>query len=279
MLTLVRDLHFPEGPRWRDGALYFSDFYRHTVFRMAPDGTLDTVAQVPEQPSGLGWLPDGRLLIVSMLNRRVLRQELDGSLSLHADLTEHAAWHCNDMVVDGIGRAYVGNFGFDSHGGAAPAGANLIAVDPDGKTWVAASDLMFPNGTVITPDQRTLIIGETRAQRLTAFTLGADGRLSERRVWADLGKHFPDGICLDEQGCVWVADPRNNCVLRVAEGGQVQQTIELPLGAFACTLGGEQGRTLYVCAARGSGDIARAERSGCILAIDVDVPACDPASP
>ena len=279
MTTLVRDLHFPEGPRWHDGALYFSDFYRHSVFRMAPDGDLQTVAQVAEQPSGLGWLPDGRMLVVSMLNRRVLRQEHDGTLNVHADLNAHAAWHCNDMVVDQSGRAYVGNFGFDSHGGAEPAGANLIAVEPSGEARVVASDLMFPNGTVITPDGRTLIIGETRANRLTAFSIDAKGGLSERREWASLGAHFPDGICLDAEGCIWVADPRNNCVLRIAEGGHVETKIDLSLGAFACTLGGAEGRTLYVCAAKGSGEIARAERSGCILALDVDVPACSPASP
>ena len=279
MITLVQDLHFPEGPRWRNGELYFSDFYRHSVFCMSADGTLRTVAEVPEQPSGLGWLPDGRMLVVSMLNRRLLRQEPDGTLNLHADLSAHAAWHCNDMVVDASGRAYVGNFGFDSHGGAAPAGANLIAVEPNGDVGVAASDLMFPNGTVITPDGGTLIIGETRAKRLTAFTIDPNGKLSDRRVWADLGEHFPDGICLDADGRVWVADPRNNCVIRVAQGGAVEQKIDLPLGAFACTVGGANMQTLYVCAARGSGDIARAERSGCILAFDVEVPACAPPSP
>jgi len=279
MLTLVRDLHFPEGPRWRDGALYFSDFYRHSVFRMAPDGDLQCVAQVAEQPSGLGWLPYGRMLIVSMLNRRVLRREHDGTLNVHADLHTHAAWHCNDMVVDRAGRAYVGNFGFDSHGGAAPAGANLIAVEATGEARVVASDLMFPNGTVITPDGSTLIIGETRAKCLTAFSIDADGGLSERREWAALGAHFPDGICLDAEGCIWVADPRNNCVLRIAQGGRIERKVDLSLGAFACTLGGAQGRTLYICAAKGSGEIARAQRSGCIVAVDVDVPACSPASP
>jgi sugar lactone lactonase YvrE len=279
MLTLASDLHFPEGPRWHEGALYFSDFYRHSVFRMAANGELECVAEVAEQPSGLGWLPDGRMLIVSMLNRRVLRQERDGKIELHADLNAYAAWHCNDMIVDRSGRAYIGNFGFDSHGGAEPKGADLIAVEPDGKARVVASDLMFPNGTVITPDGRTLIIGETRANRLTAFTIDSAGGLSERREWASLGIHFPDGICLDADGCIWVADPRNSCVLRVAQGGRIERKIDLSLGAFACTLGGVDGRTLYVCAAKGSGDVARAERSGCILAMDVDVPACVPASP
>ena len=277
--TLVENLHFPEGPRWRDGALYFSDFYQYRVFRMAPDGTLVTVAEVAEQPSGLGWLPDGRMLVVSMRNRQLLRQEHDGQLVLHADLFEHAAWHCNDMVVDRDGRAYVGNFGFDSHGGAPVKGADLLAVETDGVVRAVASDLLFPNGTVITPDGRTLIIGETRGKRLTAFDIESDGSLANRRVFADLDPHFPDGICLDAEGLVWVADPRNNCVIRVADGGQIAERIELDLGAFACTLGGEDGRTLYICAAKGSGEIAKAERSGCILAVEVDVPAANPPSP
>ena len=272
-LDLIADgLSFAEGPRWRDGGLYFSDFYLYAVYRMSSEGELAVVAEVPNQPSGLGWLPDGRMLIVSMLDRKVLRREPDGRLEVHADLWGLAAWHCNDMVVDSAGRAYVGNFGFDSHGGARERGADLIRVDADGRPSVVAADLRFPNGTVITPDGRTLIIGETRGQRLTAFNVDVDGNLSNRRVWADLGAHFPDGICLDEEGAVWVADPRNNCVIRVLEGGDVAQRIDLDRGAFACTLGGTDHRTLYVCAAKASGESARNCRAAQILAARVGVP-------
>ncbi|MEM7403776.1 MAG: SMP-30/gluconolactonase/LRE family protein [Pseudomonadota bacterium] len=272
MDTIAAGLSFPEGPRWHAGALYFSDFYTQSVHRLTPEGVLTTVAVVERQPSGLGWLPDGRLLVVSMLDRRVLRQEPDGTLVEHADLSAVATWHCNDMVVDGTGRAYVGNFGFDTHGEAEPRGADLSCVLPDGQVSVAARDLQFPNGTVVTPDGQTLVIGETRGRCLTAFDIAPDGTLSGRREWADLGRHFPDGIALDAEGAIWVADPRNNCVIRVHEGGHISARFDLDRGAYACALGGEERRTLYVCAATGSGEHARQRRDGQILAFRVDVP-------
>lgn len=272
-MEIVADgLSFAEGPRWHDGKLYFSDFYRHEVNAVGAGGELETVAEVPTQPSGLGWLPDGRLLIVSMLDRKLLRLEPDGSLAEHADLNAVATWHCNDMVVDAAGRAYVGNFGFDTHGGGEHRTADLARVDPDGTVTCVATGLEFPNGAVITPDGKTLIIGETRGMRLTAFDVDADGNLSNRRVWADINPHYPDGICLDAEGAVWVADPRGHCVIRVREGGTITDAIDTGRGAFACMLGGDDGKTLYICTASGSGPHAEARRDGRIEAMTVAVP-------
>ena len=185
---LLEGLCFPEGPRWRDGALWFSDMHDQRVKRMTADGAVADVCTVPHWPSGLGWLPDGTLLVVSMTDRRVLRW--DGErLALHADLSDLASFHCNDMVVDAHGRAYVGNFGFDLHAQKKPRPAELICVEPDGAARVVADDLQFPNGTVITPDGGTLIVGESWGARLTAFDILPNGDLGNRRVWAEQ----PDG--------------------------------------------------------------------------------------
>ena len=272
-LTVLLDgLYFPEGPRWHDGRLWFSDFYAHEVVAVDLQGRRETIVAVPEQPSGLGWLPDGRLLVVSMKDRKVMRLDPDG-LKVHADLRHLAAFNCNDMVVDTDGRAYVGNFGFNHYIGEKPAPAPLIRVDPDGAASLAAEGLMFPNGTVITPDGGTLIVGETRGKRLTAFDRAADGGLSNKRVWADLGDNYPDGICLDAEGAIWVADPRNNMVIRVLEGGEVTDTVSTAdLGAFACMLGGDDRCTLFVCTAKMSGPGAAETRSGRIEMVGVDVP-------
>ncbi len=271
--VVAEGLSFPEGPRWHEGAFYFSDFYRHSVFRISAIGTLETVAGVPTQPSGLGWLPDGRMLIVSMTDRKLLRQEADGSLVEHANLYDLAAYHCNDMVVDATGGAYVGNFGFNSHGGETPREGNLIRISPAGAVSVAAEGLAFANGSVITPDGKVLIVGETRGNRLSAWDIASDGSLSNRRIWADLGKNFPDGICLDAEGAIWVADPRNNETIRFAEGGEVLQRISTgDRGSFACMLGGEDRRTLYICTCAGSGPAAAERRDGRIETIRVNIP-------
>ena len=189
------DIDFGEGPRWHDGRLWYSDFYQHAVRAWAPDGSVETMAEVPTQPSGLGWLPDGRLLIVSMLDRKVLRQESDGELVEHADLSEIATFHANDMVVDHQGRAYVGNFGYDLHSGAEARNADLALVHPDGRVEVAATDLNFPNGSVITPDGSTPIVGETMALRYRAWDIGADGTLGNDRVWAQMQDLLPPDGC------------------------------------------------------------------------------------
>jgi len=239
---------FLEGPRWHDGRLWFSDMHAGRIYAASEDGTVEAVTRVPECPSGLGWLPDGRLLAVSMEDRRVLRREAGGELVTHADLSGIATYHCNDMVVDATGRAYVGNFGYDLHTQQKPRAAKLALVQPDGRVSVAASGLEFPNGAVITPDGRTLIVGESFGGRLTAFDIDpASGALSRRRVWAALASGaVPDGICLDAEGAIWVASPMTRELLRVHEGGRVSQRI--PSGermAIACMLGGADRRTLY----------------------------------
>jgi sugar lactone lactonase YvrE len=270
---LVENLAFPEGPRWHDGRLFFSDQHDHRVVAMDPGGTTQTVVEVPRQPSGIGWLPDGRMLVVSMLDRRVLR--LDGrELVEHADLSAFATAPCNDMVVDALGRAYVGHFGFDMYGGEQPKSASLLLVDPDGSVRVAAEPLQFPNGTVITPDGNTLIVGESMGGRLTAFDVAADGSLSGQREFAKLDGAVPDGICLDAEGAVWSACPFTGRVLRVKDGGDVVQEVDVSHDfAFACMLGGADRRTLYICTA--SSHIpaeCRERRDGRIESIEVDVP-------
>jgi sugar lactone lactonase YvrE len=266
-------LCFPEGPRWHDGRLFFSDQHDHRVVAMSPDGTAETVVEVPQQPSGLGWLPDGRMLVVSMLDRRVLRLE-DGRLVEHADLSAFAPAPCNDMVVDAQGRAYVGHFGFDMYGGESPKDASLLLVLPDGTVSVAAEPLQFPNGTVITPDGQTLIVGESMGGRLTAFTVGADGSLTDRREFAQLQGAVPDGICLDAEGAVWIACPITGRCLRVQDGGEILDEVKVSHEfAFACMLGGDDRRTLYICTASTHvPDECRTKRDGRIESVEVDVP-------
>jgi sugar lactone lactonase YvrE len=211
--------------------------------------------------------------VVSMEDRRLLRLESDGSLSEAADLTELATFHCNDMVVDAGGRAYVGNFGFDLHEKEAPREAEIVLVEPDGQARIAAAKMSFPNGSVITPDGRTLIVGETFAACLTAFTIESDGSLSGRREWAKLEQAIPDGICLDAEGGIWVASPVGHQVLRVLEGGEVTDRIAVENESFACMLGGAEGRTLFVCtAATSDPKTCEVERTGRIEFTEVDVP-------
>jgi sugar lactone lactonase YvrE len=271
--TVLTGLAFGEGPRWRDGRLWFSDMHAHEVIAMTPDGKRETVFSHSGPVSGLGWLPDGRMLVVSMVDMALLRIEADGRAVVHGDLSAIATGRCNDMVVDASGRAYVGNFGFEFPGGEQKP-AKLARVDPDGKVSVAADDLMFPNGSMITPDGKTLIVGETFAERLTAFDIGADGTLSNRRVWAQLGaQEYPDGACLDAEGAIWVASPFTNEVLRVREGGEVTERIASDQGVFACMLGGEDRKTLYVLTASGSDpEDCAARRLGRIETAPVDVP-------
>ena len=262
---LADGLCFPEGPRWRDGKLWFSDMQACQVRVLQPDGRLETALEIPNQPSGLGWLPDGRLLVVSMTDRRLLRW--DGTaLQIHAELADLASFHLNDMVVDGAGRAYVGNFGSDLHGHKKPKPAELIAVEPDGAARVVADQMLFPNGTVITPDGKTLIVGETWGARLTAFDIAPDGGLGNRRIWAELQDGaLPDGICLDAAGGIWVASPSTNDCLRIVQGGEVTHRVHLDQGAFACMLGGD--RLHILSAATSAPEASRKVRSGRIEAV------------
>lgn len=270
---LAGGLHFGEGPRWHDGKLWFSDFFDQAVKTCTTGGEVRIEFNTPQRPSGLGWLPDGRMLIVSMQDRKVLRREPDGTLVQHADLSSLATWHCNDMVVDATGRAYVGNFGFDLEEAfhtravedilANHPTANLIRVETNGSVSVAAPEMHFPNGSVITPDGRTLIVGETMGFVLTAFDIQGDGSLANRRVWAPLGGRPADGICLDADGQVWVANPLANEVFRVREGGEVTEVVETSQPCFACMLGGDDGRTLFAITAESSvEEIASAQRTG-----------------
>lgn len=265
-------LSFGEGPRWHEGRLWFSDFYVHQVRRVDEAGHAETVVEVAGRPSGLGWRPDGTMLIVSMTDRRLMRFA-DGKLSVEAELSSLAPAPCNDMVVDGRGRAYVGNFGYDRHAGQSPRTTCLIRVDPDQSVHEAANGLMFPNGTVITPDSKTMIVGETFAHRLTAFDVAADGTLSNARLWAAIDGCYPDGICLDAEGAIWVSDPFGRRVLRVLEGGRITHSVDLaPRGAYACMLGGQDRRTLYVVTNSGSGPAMVDKRDGRIETMRVDVP-------
>jgi len=280
--VLAEGLYFGEGPRWRDGRLWLSDFYDHSVKSVDATGVLRTELEIDDQPSGLGWLPDGRLIVVAMHRRQVLRVDPDG-VRLHADLEAVATYHANDMVVDTHGRAYVGNFGFrldealEMRGVASVIAdhptARLARVDPDGSVHVAATDLHFPNGMVITPDGGTLIVAETLAMRLTAFDIGPDGALSNQRVWATLGMRAPDGICLDANGHVWIANAiAPECVL-VAPGGEITATVQTSQPCFACMLGGDDGRTLFAMTAPSSmADVVSAVRQGRIECAAVRVP-------
>lgn len=288
--TLLVGGAFFESPRWHDGRWWVSDFYRHLVLSIGAQGDAREVLEVEGQPSGIGWLPDGSMLVVSMRDHRILRWSADAGVSEYADVSEFCGGHLNDMVVDTRGRAYVGNFGFDLMAGGDPAAANLIRVDPDGSAHVAATDLLFPNGSVITPDGTTLIVGETAGARYTAFTINADGSLSDRRVWAQvaptpevttlaetLGKlqFGPDGCGLDAEGYIWSADEVNARCARVAPGGEIVDEIRAPdgLNFFACMLGGEDGRTLLICAAPDFHEESRAAaREGVLLTTEVEVP-------
>ncbi|MEO8263911.1 MAG: SMP-30/gluconolactonase/LRE family protein [Ilumatobacteraceae bacterium] len=280
--VLAGGLHFGEAPRWHDDVLWFSDFFDYAVKTVDLDGHIAVKLSMTDRPSGLGWMPDGSMLIVSMTARALLRLD-QGRLALHADLSEIATFHCNDMVVDAQGRAYVGNFGFDLDTNeingtlgevlAAHSGATIARVDPDGSVHAAAAGLMFPNGTVITPDGRTMIVAESFANRLTAYDIADDGSLSDRRLWADLGGRTPDGICLDADGAIWVANPIINECFRVAEGGNILDVIETDNRCFACMLGGPDRRTLFMLTSRYSLAVeAAVHRTGNVLIADVDVP-------
>jgi sugar lactone lactonase YvrE len=273
--TLASGGGFFEGPRWHDGRWWVSDFYRRTVFAVDPDGDHEEVLTVEAQPSGLGWMPDGSLLVVSMKDRQVLRRGPDGGVTTHADIERHCGGSANDIVVDARGHAYVGNFGFDIMAGAPPCSASLVHVAPDGTVDMAADDLAFPNGAVVTPDGSTLIVGETMGGRYTAFTIAEDGSLADRRVWAAIDGVAPDGCALDAEGHIWAADALGSRLVRVAEGKGVVDEIPGPdgLGIYACMLGGDDGRTLLVCAAPDYFESNRANaREAVLLTTRVDAP-------
>jgi len=271
-VLLLDGLSFAEGPRWHEGRLWFSDMHGGEVIAVDLDGRRETIARVPNSPSGIGFAADGTPIVVSMVDRRLMRIGPAGPEPF-ADLSSIATGRCNDMVVDGRGNAYVGNFGFDMFAGAEPVLAKLALVTPDGTARAVADELFFPNGTVVTPDGSTLIIGETYARRLTAFTIAEDGSLEDRRVWAPLSVP-PDGICLDAEGCIWVANPLTpGGFVRVAEGGEVKDRIDLPdRGGYACMLGGPERRTLFLLEAFSSRPKDGKPGNSRIRMVEVDVP-------
>ncbi len=269
---LLQGLVFPEGPRWHEGKLWFSDMHAHQVRTVDLDGNAEDVVEVPTWPSGLGWLPNGALLIVSMTDRKLLRYS-SGELQIHADISQLASYYCNDMVVDGHGRAYVGNFGFDLFSGSAQKPAELVLVNPDGSSRVAATGLEFPNGSVITPDGRTLIVGESLGHRLTAFHIEDDGSLINQSIWAELGDAVPDGIALDSEHGIWVASPLSKELLYVEQGGKIARRIKCDSMPIACALGGPARKTLFILLADSiNADECRAKKSARIDVMDVAIP-------
>jgi sugar lactone lactonase YvrE len=272
LTTLVDGLAFPEGPRWRGDTLWCSDIFGHRVLRVGGDGTVTTLAEVPAQPSGLGFLRDGTLLVASMLDRCLLRVD-HGGVTRAVDLAPYASHEINDMVVDARGRAYVGSIGAPiMQSDAAVETGALILVEPEREPRVVADRLSFPNGCVVTPDGATLIVAETIALRLTAYDVEEDGSLSGRRVFAEVG-HRTDGLCLDAEGAVWVASPNSGAVFRVDADGEVVEHVETERRVLACALGGADGRTLHLCTVSflPVEEMATA-RSGRIETMRVDVP-------
>ncbi|WP_433238716.1 SMP-30/gluconolactonase/LRE family protein [Actinomadura nitritigenes] len=270
--TLVGGRGLVESPRWHDGRVYFSDWTAGEVLAADPDGRCEVVARVKSLPLCTAWLPDGGLLLVDSPVGRLLRQDGDGTRTVHADLGR-TGW--NDIVADGRGNAYVNRAGFDPMAGEEFRPGSVFLAAPDGTVREVAGDVAFPNGMAVTPDGSTLIVADSYRGELVAFAIGAGGGLSDRRVWAGLGDGTPDGICTDAEGAVWYADvPHERCV-RVAEGGAVLDAVEVDRGAFACALGGPGGTTLFITAAEWQG-MTEPEPvrpgSGRLLATDVEVP-------
>jgi sugar lactone lactonase YvrE len=272
--ALMNGVMFGESPRWHENRLWFCDWAAEEVIALDLTGEAEVILEVASFPFSIDWLADGRLLIVSASDRRLLRREPDGSLVTHADLACLSRHPWNEIVVDGRGNAYVNNIGFDFSPDAQPGPGSLALVTPDGSARQVADQLAFPNGMVVTADNSTLILAESYANRLTAFDIAADGSLSNRRIWADLGDGVPDGICLDRDGGVWYADVPNRRCVRVREGGEVLQTIELDRGGFACMLGGPEKRTLFMVAREWSGPASATDgsRTGQILTAEAPAP-------
>lgn len=264
--VLLGGLAFAESPRWHDGRLWLADWAAREIVAVDSQAEREVVVSFggPFEPISFDWLPDGHLLIVSSRARTVLRREPDGSLASIADLGGLFDRGLNEIVVDGRGNAYVNGIGFDFAAGEEFAPGTVALVPADGDPRLVAEGLAFPNGMAVTPDNSTLIVAESYANRLTAFSIGADGGLSDRRVWAEAGDDHPDGLCLDAEGAIWYADVGNRRCVRVREGGEVLDIIELDRGCFACMLGGEDGRRLFMVGQEWSGTegVSDGERTG-----------------
>jgi sugar lactone lactonase YvrE len=272
---LMTGIVFGEQPRWHEDRLWFSDWGSREVIAVDLDGNSEVVLRAPSFPCCVDWLPDGRLLLVSARDGLLLRRELDGRLVTHGDLSQVSTPPAgNELVVDGRGNAYVNGIGFDLMAGEPFAPGIVALVSPDGSARLVADGLAFPNGMLVTPDNATLIVAESYANRLSAFDIGADGSLSRRRVWADLGDGVPDGICLDADGAVWYADVPNKRCVRVREGGEVLQRVKIDRGCFACALGGADGRTLFMMATawNGPAGMFAEPRTGQVLTVKAPAP-------
>jgi sugar lactone lactonase YvrE len=269
MKVLMDGIALGESPRWHEGRLWFSDWVAQEVIALALSGESEVVVRPPEWPFSLEWLPDGTFVMTC--GRRLLRQEADGSLVTHVDLSELSEYGWNEVVVDGRGNAYVNNVGFDLMAGQEPKPGIIAVVTPGGDVRQVADGLQFPNGMVVTPDNSTLIVAESYLGRLTAFDIDADGGLSNRRVWADQGEGG-DGMCMDAEGAIW--SPKFQSCVRIHEGGEITETIELDQFCFACMLGGEDGRTLFMNVADWNGPeaIGKGPRTGRVLTHDAPAP-------
>jgi sugar lactone lactonase YvrE len=273
--TLMTGIAFGESPRWHDDRLWFSDWGAQEVIAVDLEGKSEVIVRVqfPSFPMCIDFLPNGRLLVVSARDRLLLRMEPDGSLVTYADLAGLFDHPWNEIVVDCRGNAYINNIGFDFPGGDFAPGI-IALVTPNGSARQVADGVAFPNGMAVTPDNSTLIVAESYGKRLTAFDIAADGGLSNRRVWADLGDGAPDGICLDAENAIWYGDVPNKRCVRVREGGEVLQTIDLDRGCFACALGGADRRTLFLVATewRGTTSMAGGARTGQVLVVEAPAP-------
>ena len=271
---LVDGVDFGEGPRWHDGALWYSDFHQRAVYRVTIDGARTAEYDgLDDRPSGIGWTPDGTFLVVFMTSRRVMCDRGDGRLVEYADLSSIATANCNDMIVDRHGNAYVGNFGFDLEARSSFQPADLAIVRPDGSVGVAAPAMRFPNGCVITPDDTTLIVGQSFGGDYIAFTMHEDGTLTDRRPWAEIPGTAPDGCTLDAAGGIWFSDALGSQVVRVEEGGVVTDRVATPMPTFACMLGGDDGRTLFALCSPGSHpDESAGKAAGAIYSRTVEFP-------
>jgi sugar lactone lactonase YvrE len=271
MDVVMDGIVFGENPRWRDGLLWFSDWGAGRVYSLAADGAATIEAEVASFPMCIDFLPDGRLLVVSSADRRLLVREPDGSLVPHADLAPVSTKPWNEIVVDGRGNAYVNNIGFDFPGEEFAPGI-VVLVTPDGKVEPVADGLAFPNGMAVTADGSTLIVAESYGEQLTAFAIMDDATLSHRRVWAPTPDDHPDGICLDATGAVWYADVGNRHCVRVRERGEVLATVDFDRGAFGCTLSGGTDPTLYVVGQQWGGPDATGGATGRIGAFPAPAP-------
>jgi sugar lactone lactonase YvrE len=273
--TLMTGISFGEQPRWHEDRLWFSDWGSREVIAVDLEGNSEVILQTPSFPCCVDWLPDGRLIVVSAREGLLLRRQPDGTLVTHGDLrTVSTPPAGNELVVDGRGNAYINGIGFDLMAGEPFAPGIVAMVTPDGSARRVADDLLFPNGMLVTPDNATLIVAESYAKRLSAFDIAADGSLSNRRVWADLGTGVPDGICLDAEGAVWYADVPNRRCVRIREGGEVLQRIDLDRGCFACALGGTDRTSLFMMATEWNGParMFAEPRTGQVLAVEAPAP-------